>query len=476
MRAQEIFFIFFLISLITAKATDVDPISQKVLPKPKNYTYGTENFVITDPCIIQYKPLGQKIPSQVYEIIDFYKTKIFQQQQSCQQQKRKLLTKIDTIQQQKQQHQQQQIIFEINIKDTNITTSKSKEDEKYTLKLVNSTYWSLDADKYVGFLRGIETYSQLIEKNQTSGQFFIQNLPIQIDDMPDYFYRGLMIDTSRHFFSVKSILDTIDSMLYNKLNFLHWHITDADSFPFPLKSFPNITTFGSLSSYQQYTFDDVQKIITYGILKGVQIIPEIDSPGHTLSWGKSQQFQNITLNCGGYQGQLDPSLDQTYEALKGILEDMKDQFSNSDFVHFGGDEVDEQCWDQRVTIKQFMEQKKISTYSQLQDYYRFEQKKLWRNISKKPVIYWANDNINVQEDDIIQWWGYSNSIANILKGKKIRLYCLIMINFIQMWVMVIVTEEVMEQCIIGMLYIHLILKLKGLKIKYQELQVVFGAK
>lgn len=67
--------------------------------------------------------------------------------------------------------------------------------------------------------------------------------------MPDYFYRGLMIDTSRHFFSVKSILDTIDSMLYNKLNFLHWHITDADSFPFPLKSFPNITTFGSLSSY-----------------------------------------------------------------------------------------------------------------------------------------------------------------------------------------------------------------------------------
>lgn len=56
-----------------------------------------------------------------------------------------------------------------------------------------------------------------------------------------------MIDTARHFLSVDTILKTIDSMLFNKLNVLHWHITDHESFPFPLRSFPNITKYGAYS-------------------------------------------------------------------------------------------------------------------------------------------------------------------------------------------------------------------------------------
>lgn len=69
----------------------------------------------------------------------------------------------------------------------------------------------------------------------------MNQLPIVIEDEPDFWYRGVMIDTSRHYLSVNTILKTIDSLMMNKMNILHWHIVDDESFPLYLKSSPEIT-------------------------------------------------------------------------------------------------------------------------------------------------------------------------------------------------------------------------------------------
>ncbi|KAL4460248.1 hypothetical protein ABPG72_016695, partial [Tetrahymena utriculariae] len=151
---------------------------------------------------------------------------------------------------------------------------------------------------YVGFVRGLETFSQLFVQDEISSAWSISSIPISIQDSPNYPYRGLMIDTARHFLSVNTILKTIDSMQYNKLNVLHRHITDDDSFPYPLQSFANVTQYGAFSFRKQYSLTDIQYIVRYALLREIQVFPEIDSPGHAFQWGKSPQFSNIALQCG----------------------------------------------------------------------------------------------------------------------------------------------------------------------------------
>lgn len=98
--------------------------------------------------------------------------------------------------------------------------------EKYSITIRGeySEKWDLTADYYVGFLRGMETFSQLFEKK--NGTWVLNGRPISIDDSPNYLWRGLMIDTSRHFLSVSAIKHAIDGLLYNKMSILHWHLID----------------------------------------------------------------------------------------------------------------------------------------------------------------------------------------------------------------------------------------------------------
>lgn len=93
-----------------------------------------------------------------------------------------------------------------------------------------------------------------------------------------------MIDTSRHYLSVDTITKTIYSMMYNKLNVLHWHISDDESFPLLLKSYPDIANYSKYGPDMIYAPIDVNYIISIGLFAGVRIIPEIVTPVNTFSW------------------------------------------------------------------------------------------------------------------------------------------------------------------------------------------------
>lgn len=83
-------------------------------------------------------------------------------------------------------------------------------------------------------------------------------LPIHIEDEPLFVYRGILIDTSRHFLPIRLIKETIDAMMYNKLNILHWHIVDEDSFPLILKSHPELAEYAAFSMYETYSTQEVK--------------------------------------------------------------------------------------------------------------------------------------------------------------------------------------------------------------------------
>ena len=121
-------------------------------------------------------------------------------------------------------------------------------EELYTLNIQihNQVEAVLFADTIYGAMRGLETFSQLITCNEVR-ELQIENAPVNIKDSPRFKHRGLLLDTSRNYYSVKSILRVLDAMAYNKLNVFHWHLLDATSFPFQSEKYPELWKNGAYS-------------------------------------------------------------------------------------------------------------------------------------------------------------------------------------------------------------------------------------
>lgn len=269
----------------------------------------------------------------------------------------------------------------------------------------------------MGFLRGFETFAQLFRP--ANATYLISGLPITVVDQPQFLWRGLMIDTSRHFLPVSTIKHAIDGMMYLKLNVLHWHIVDEDSFPMYVPEVPELSNSGSVGGV--FSENDLKNVIAYAKLRGIRVVPEIDTPAHTQSWGRSQKYKNMTLNCNGiYMGQFDPTLQMTWDVVQKVFTYVNNTFED-DYIHFGGDEVVYDCWAQRQSIKDYMAVNHIPTFYDLSVDYRKKQKALYRKEinAKRKVMYWANEEIDLplEDEDVLHWWGTSLHQDQI-KGRK----------------------------------------------------------
>ena len=121
---------------------------------------------------------------------------------------------------------------------------------------------------------------------------------MSLTDGPVFPYRGLMIDTARNFIPIGSLERMLDGMSHNKLNVLHWHITDSNSFPFYSTSFPQMTDYGAYSKDEIYFPEQVKELIQYALVRGVKIIPELDAPAHAgngWQWGEDKGFGKLAL-------------------------------------------------------------------------------------------------------------------------------------------------------------------------------------
>ena len=150
-------------------------------------------------------------------------------------------------------------------------------EERYDLKvpITSPSFATIRADTVFGALRALETLSQLFEFGWIdNGEpvFIVNKLPIKIEDHPTYSYRGLMIDTARHYLPMNLIVRNLDVMSMNKLNVLHWHLTDSQSFPWQSKSMPEIAKKGAYHPKRIYTTEDVQKVIHEAYLRGIRVM------------------------------------------------------------------------------------------------------------------------------------------------------------------------------------------------------------
>jgi hexosaminidase len=163
-----------------------------------------------------------------------------------------------------------------------------------------------------------------------------------IVDAPRFQHRGYLIDTSRHYLPLTVLLQQIDALAYNKFNVLHWHIVDDQSFPFVSDKWPLLSKMGAYDTRHVYSKAQVQQVISYARMRGVRVIAEFDTPGHTQSWGLG--YPQLLTPCytgsqpNGQRYAMYPISNYTYEFMASFLSEVRKVFPDA-YLHIGGDEV-----------------------------------------------------------------------------------------------------------------------------------------
>ncbi|XP_049877836.1 beta-hexosaminidase subunit beta-like [Pectinophora gossypiella] len=237
-------------------------------------------------------------------------------------------------------------------------------DEAYSLTVGENA--TLSAAAVWGALRGLETFAQLFYLSDDYTDVRIN--ATAISDWPRYPHRGLMLDTARHYLPRAALLATLDAMVANKMNVLHWHLVDDQSFPYQSDRFPDLSLRGAYHPSMVYTREDIATVVEYATARGVRVVPEIDVPGHTRSWGAA--FPELLTQCYSSSGEeaglgpLQPLRARTYAVLRALLQEVRQRFPDT-HLHVGGDEVDLSCWNSNPELQQYMREHNMSDPSQL---------------------------------------------------------------------------------------------------------------
>lgn len=257
------------------------------------------------------------------------------------------------------------------------------------------------ASTYGGHFYALQTLLQLLPreiKNRSRVDGLKWTLPcVRIHDEPRFGWRGMMLDVSRHWFTKDEVKAFIDEIAEYKFNIFHWHLTDDQGWRIQIDSYPNLTAKGSKRafrvgpwwSYERpkageplnyggfYTKDEIREVIAYAAKRNVNIMPEVDVPGHSLATlvaypelacFKAQEFVNVGNK---FYGQDENSLcagnDATYKLLEAVFGELTDLFPFA-YVHVGGDECFKGFWKKCPKCQQRMAAEKLKNVHELQSY------------------------------------------------------------------------------------------------------------
>lgn len=296
-------------------------------------------------------------------------------------------------------------------------------NEGYRLSVTTNTI-SIQANEPAGIFYGVQTLMQLFPAEIASAEK-VNNVEwkapcVEITDYPRFSWRGLMFDVARHFFTKKEVEAYIDQMSKYKLNLLHLHLTDDEGWRIEIKSLPRLTEVGAWSVYRVgqfgtfpppakdeprkyggfYTQDDIKELVQYARERFVNIMPEIDVPGHSLAaitaypeLSCSKGEKNIGVASGEeikdwnthtalYDDNLCPANENVYEFLDKVLTEVAALFP-FEYIHMGGDETFKTFWKSSPAITALMQKENLKTYEEVQSYFEKRLEKIVESKGKK---------------------------------------------------------------------------------------------
>ncbi|HEX4427407.1 MAG TPA: family 20 glycosylhydrolase [Terriglobales bacterium] len=305
--------------------------------------------------------------------------------------------------------------FVIHCKSSGAKIQTLGEDESYQLN-VDEKKIELTADNPLGILRGVETLLQLVQPGVQGW-----TIPdVQINDHPRFAWRGLMIDTSRHFMPVEILKRNIDGMAAVKLNILHLHLSDDEGFRVESRRCRKFQALASDGAF--YTQSQIRDLIAYARERGIRIVPEFDVPGHSVSWQVAYpELSSLPLpsrlvrdDTDHDRPPLDPTLESTYKLLGKFFGEMTALFPDK-YFHIGGDEVDGKYWDKNERIQAWMHAHNIKDDHALQAYFNKRVQAILAKHGKRMEGWDEILSPDLPQDTLVQSWRGPETLASAAK-------------------------------------------------------------
>ncbi len=267
--------------------------------------------------------------------------------------------------------------------DPNLIVRGDATDEGYELT-VSSDHITVAARAPHGLFNGSVTLWQLLTQNDSAQRPLHVNC-VYIEDHPRFAWRGLMLDSARHFQSPEFVEKLIDAMAIHKLNVLHWHLTDDQGWRLQIKQYPKLTEIGAWRTPAHvvgdppqyggfYTQDEVRDIVRYAAQRYITIVPEIEMPGHAQAaiaaypeLGVTGKRPPVSADWGVHTYLYDVD-DTTFEFLQNVLSEVIELFPGP-YIHVGGDEAAKDQWHASTHVQQRMKELGIADEAALQSYF-----------------------------------------------------------------------------------------------------------
>ncbi len=333
-----------------------------------------------------------------------------------------------------------------------LVNDTSIQKEGYKLNVTANSV-SITASGAAGLFYGMQTLLQLMPK-EINSKSLIKGIEwkipaVSIIDYPRFGWRGLMFDVTRHFFTKQEVKNFIDDMVQYKYNLLHLHLTDDEGWRIEIKSLPQLTNVGAWRAKREgkwgntkaadpdepktyggfYTQDDLREIIKYAQDRFVNILPEIDVPGHSMA--AVAAYPELSCTPGKYQvrvgekimnwhskgfdaiidNTLCPAKENVYEFLDKVFSEVAGIFP-FEYIHMGGDECAKNFWEKSAAVKALMKKEGLKEMDEVQSYFVKRVEKIVQSKGKK-MIGWDEilEGGLAPNAAVMSWRGLEGGIA-----------------------------------------------------------------
>ena len=273
-----------------------------------------------------------------------------------------------------------------------LSIDKTLAEEAYTLNISKSGV-VLKGGSEKGVFYGLQSLRQVVFHSQPNGKKF-DVACMTVEDKPHFGYRGGMLDVCRYFFTVEEVKTFIDILALHKMNRFHWHLTEDQGWRIEIKKYPNLMKVGSMrketaighqyikpETYDgkphggYFTQDEVREVVRYAAERYIEVIPEIDMPGHMVAalasypeLGCTKGPYEVRTRWGIAEDVLCAGRESTFEFIEGVLDEVVALFP-SKYIHIGGDECPKERWKVCPDCQKRIAEENLKDEHELQSYF-----------------------------------------------------------------------------------------------------------
>ncbi|MCQ2135874.1 MAG: beta-N-acetylhexosaminidase [Bacteroidales bacterium] len=291
---------------------------------------------------------------------------------------------------------------------------------------------------------GLQSLTQILMQGTVENGNIVSIPAVSINDKPHFAYRGAMLDCCRHFFTVDQVKEWIDIIALHKINIFHWHLTEDQGWRIEIKQYPLLTKVGSVREETQvgkdrtvgngdktpyggyYTQKQIKEIVAYAAARHIDIIPEIEMPGHSVAaltsypWlGCVGEGYKVRTTWGISEDVLCVGKESTFEFLEKVLDEVCELFPY-EYIHIGGDEAPRVRWKSCPDCQAKMKELGFETEAQLQ-FYLLQRIEKYLNAKGKKIIGWDEilEGGVTPSATVMSWRGAKGGIKAALQGNDV---------------------------------------------------------